>query len=214
MLHLDFKLHYLEREQLSSDEIEEAGFSGDDDYEWSGTLPVEWELPILKLVRNSELESQEEEHFCYLICEVPDQEKIQILEGFAINGQEWGYLLQEIQQAVFELSGREKPLKIRFFHGLEKEFEAHFASRTVVWKNAKKTGKMNWVSFTHFASQIYSLDFDETLKTSRPDKTKAKYWLDPGEGVWYPLPAGVNRNHKNKKTVDKIIETLLRENPS
>jgi hypothetical protein len=191
-LTLSFELTYLDRELLTEEEILDEGFSGNDDFSWQGTLPDVWKdilygnLKSAKPLKVKDLE--------------PHQSFWQLdLDGqsfYPSNAEKLSYLLEEIQQAVFEKAKRELPLHLVFYKNLAGETKeitvnASFVERRVEIsrKENNETGKTSvlpWEELNFILKNTFSGEF--ILDTAFNQKPVHKgTFVNIGDGYWYEL---------------------------
>lgn len=217
--HLTFELKYLERDELDEDEIIEEGFTLNDDYYWEGSLPEAWINEIKKLLQATK-DSGDKEH-------VGNNIEIEFEAGgnknklIPANFDKWEYLLQELVQAVFELSRKENPLEIQYKEiqpgkkDLDISLIASFALRKAeVRKNAdhkEKVKELPWSSLKDLLALIYQPDYDyEQASGSKPHKP-GKY-LSTGEGLWFRFGKTITNPEKTNDVLKKIEETFKNMN--
>lgn len=167
-----FQLEYLQRESLSEEEILEEGFTGEDDFEWTGKLPEVWVQVLDGLLEETGFNAeQSEEALNHLFLEYANNGK----SGFPINFQAWEYLLEELIQAIYEMAKREHPFFLKLINtkeGLDLQLHAKFATRSFVLKGNKRP--FHWEQLKVVLGQIENLDINETPKTKAGKKG---YWL-------------------------------------
>lgn len=173
VLEADFQLEYLNRETLSPEEIEEEGFTENDDFGWKGQLDAVW-IEILSgwiSAAKTTRDSPSETTWIYL---ETDEKK-----GSLKETDEWEYRLQQIIQAIYEQSGHERPLRVKLVHRKNRvdslyELTASFARRT-----SRLNGKhLAWEDMQELLSRVFALDFkDETVSQPQHDG----FWIDAGD---------------------------------
>ncbi|MGF1636083.1 MAG: hypothetical protein ACFCUU_03350 [Cyclobacteriaceae bacterium] len=207
-LETDFRSHacainyaheYYGREELSLDEILDEGFTENDDFQWKGSIPVVWKQEILERIEKSNWRKSSKKPD-------PDQAKLE-MEIYYADGHRaikkpddvvsWEIVLQEIVQAIFEVSLKEKPLKIQYINTHTPDpsvisLEMKFAYREAILTELnpqKKTypKKLTWDQALSIIRVLYGLDFDADKATVIAIPTKPGEYIDPGEGAWYKL---------------------------
>lgn len=198
---LSYQLHYLDRQDLSEEELFEEGFTMDDDFQWEGILPINWidhlahTLSVTTLPKDQE-ESAKQEPRVYIQAQ---DKKEGSLSGVPADAGRWEYLLQELLQALFELSGYEKPLEIAYRQVKKNEpgwtvsLEASFATRAAKVSSTRdgngsaNSEAISWTEVKEIMKRIYHFEFDNTwAKPNMPNKRGQYLFL--GEGGWLPLP--------------------------
>ncbi|UTA70246.1 hypothetical protein [Emticicia sp. 21SJ11W-3] len=204
-LDLSFELSYLDRELLSEEEILDEGFSMNDDFKWQGSLPAVWKDIIygnLKSAKPLKIKDLE-----------PHQHFWQIdFEGqtfYPANADKLSYLLEEIQQAVFEKAGRELPLNLVFYKsqaGETKEIAIHasFVERTVEIRRTEnnlpeKTTYLPWEELNFILKNTFSGEFIIDLAFNKKPSHKGTF-VNIGDGYWYEVGKSMLiEPHKIKK---------------
>lgn len=180
-LDLDFKsneliikyaLEFLNREDITLEEIEEEGFSENDDFSWEGTLGKEWVDNLKDDLEQIDLEEVSEDFNIYLHVEIDND-----YSGLAVLAEDWDYRLQELIQAIYEKAGVEDKLKMKILNleGNTKEYfelEGSFVDRSGKINNKV----MDWDELHQLMSDIYTIDFDGE-STDKPSANGL--WIDP-----------------------------------
>ena len=153
---MHFELSYLDREDLSEQEILGEGFSLDDDLIWSGTLGNNWK-EVLRNFSNLEMQNEPNEQF-FLHIKIDDA-----TAGFP--NVENDIIIQELIQAAFERSGREEQLEIRF---LKSEIQ-----QVLSWDFAQRAASLDGLTFDWSLSYqlmelIYTRDFEKMKVLKQP----------------------------------------------
>ena len=153
-LELDFKLEYLDRENVSREEILAEGFSEDDDYSWNGKLGKNWCIAIESLLDVPLLDLPKDDFYVHLA--TAEQEGFPDLPG--------DVLIQELIQAVFETSGKETPLT--FFVFLKKK------QHRLSWEFASRTSyidekELKWEDSLDLMQALYGSEFDDNNVTKK-----------------------------------------------
>lgn len=222
-LQLNYQLTYTERETLTEEEILEEGFTPDDDYTWKGSLPAVW-LQALEemLVKTNKLKPSLPKDQPNLIrLQLTDAENKK-QEGIPDNLEGWEYFLQEMTQAVFEISQKEQTLVIHYREVskdgqiLDVSFKPSFSKRNLqietqqVGKKQRKTAI--WKQLKPLLKAIYLPDYDHTHAAPVPPTHPGQY-IDPGEGIWYDLKKDLSNPGKHydaisalEKEIKKLIE--------
>ncbi|MEO9872665.1 MAG: hypothetical protein ABJF63_19440, partial [Ekhidna sp.] len=106
-LFLNLDLKYLEREELTDDELRAEGFTRNDDLIWKGEVNTRW-LEDIKLLGEMKMSSEpNNENYLHI-------EKDDLILGFPSNIILANALFQELLQVVLEIAGIESPLKVVF----------------------------------------------------------------------------------------------------
>ena len=181
-----YELTYLDRENIDQEELEEEGFTGDDDLTWEGALPKTWNNTIEKLSSAKVKEKSnlhDEEDFWYI--------KTENHEGYPIHTEMFSNALQELLQAILEAKGFEAELNIslkRIDNNQTEDilFKASFLERkfTIIKKGLEQSEDFSQLNA--FLKKIYGAEF-------RPDQAAQKapkrngIFLNLGDDLWYEL---------------------------
>ncbi|GAB3509732.1 hypothetical protein [Emticicia fontis] len=191
-LSLSFELTYLDRDLLSEEEITDEGFSGNDDFSWQGTLPDVWKDILygnLKSAKPLKIKGLE-----------PHQDFWQLdLDGqtfYPSNAEKLSYIMEEIQQAVFEKAKRELPLHLIFFKnqsGETKEvtIKASFVERSVEISRkendqSEKTSFLPWEELNFILKNTFSGEFIIDTAFNQKPAHKGTF-VNIGDGYWYEV---------------------------
>jgi hypothetical protein len=205
-------LQYLDRDELDEEMILEEGFSLDDDYSWTGTLPAIWQDQLnVALAKLAVAQSEEvPEHENYLVVEVRATDGTGI-DYMPTDLSFWDYFQQEIIQAIYEVSGKERAftmeyLEIEATSELRIQIDASFAKRSfVVRLNEAVPQALDWKWTKEVMETVFKADF---LPPSVPDELprfSGKY-LTTGDGVWYEF----NETLVEPSTKSKVLPQIIR----
>lgn len=217
-----YQLTYTDRESLTEDEILEEGFTLDDDYGWEGILPEVWQQALVKMLQQTtKIDPKPTNIYPNVIrlkVQISEEETV---EGTPDNLEGWEYFLQELTQAVFELSLKERPLEVYYLENLASDqslsiaIKPSFSTRRLdveVSHNKKKQSKeLSWDQLKPLLKAIYLPDYDEEQARVQQPKKPGQY-IDPGEGKWYELYKGITNPGKQYDAVgalEKEIKKLI-----
>jgi hypothetical protein len=196
---LNFQMNYTNRGELSIEEIENEGFTENDDFKWKGKLNEVWLDQIYNLFDRSEKRKS-----------ILDQEIILKTdeEEFAPkNFKEWNLLIQDLIQAVFETSGKEQAWQMELQiikNGQHKHqlMQVFFSKRDVAFAFGSNV-KMDWAKAKKLMELIYLGEFDETkASVQKPDKEGVYLCFD--NTTWFKLGQSITNPHGNKGHVGKL----------
>jgi hypothetical protein len=199
ILNIDFKMQYTNREELDEEEILNEGFSLNDDFEWAGIVDNVWADELENLLSRTD-----KRH-------IPTDEDIIITESersFAPhNYKDWNFLLQDLIQAVFETSGKEKPWQmdlvvIKKENRNIQQMKVLFAKREIDFAFGSNI-KMDWQRSKKFMEQIYLGEFDEA-KASEKKPDREGVYISFDENMWYQLGKAITGPNGNKSYLNKL----------
>jgi len=186
------QLTYTYRDELDADEIEAEGFTNDDDYRWEGNLEGVWQEEVEKILGKTQLSDNiiHDEEIDFLTL---SWQKDVLLRGQPKNTSEWQFLAQELVQAIYETSEKERPFKIQIsditsYELREATLTASFRNRTAQVKRVVD-GKSSlrffaWQDLPSLMETLYAVDwFAENAAAQKPKKNGL--YLNPGDGLWY-----------------------------
>lgn len=174
-VHVDFKLTYLDREDLSEDEIIAEGYTLNDDVSWQGEIGEKWITPLNQVIKYDY--TDEPKAFDYLHVKVDDTAL-----GYPNQIAEGVILVQELMQAAFEGGKIERTLLIEIMSDAQ-------TRDTIEWIFLTRVIKVNGIESTHWnvgqdlLRFIYQTDF-EFAKTV---KTPQSNCVNIGEDMWYVM---------------------------
>lgn len=218
-LGVDLVLQYLDRNELDEEMILEEGFTLDDDYSWAGTLPSVWRAELTRVLEKltPALSDQTGEQENYLVVEIQSGEGV-IITNIPTNRPEWDYFQQELIQAIYEASGKERPFEMEYReieakNELRIQVGASFTHRDFsVRLNGEKPLSLDWKWTKIVMETVFKADF---LPTPTPDESprfSGKY-LTVGDGVWYEFYESLVEPTPKSKILPQIVRLMdqLRE---
>ncbi|WP_154853334.1 hypothetical protein [Cyclobacterium xiamenense] len=190
-----FDIQYTDREELSPEEITDEGFTLADDYRYTGELPKLWENVFKKLYASSKWSNQkslgEKGGIKLLAKDIHGK----ITRDIPLNQNEWYLCCQDFIQAIYEISKKEAPLRIRFkeINSAQEvlvELLFKFSIRKVEFLVNDQPRVLDWEEGRELASLIFIPDYDYSC-ASEEDPTKAGSYLDCGDGYWHNFEQGI-----------------------
>lgn len=217
-LQVVYQLTYTERETLTEEEILEEGFTPNDDYTWKGALPAAWQQALKEMFsKTNKLKpnlSKDQPNLLRL--QITDTENKK-QEGIPDNLEGWEYFLQEMTQAIFELSKKEQPLVIRYREvdkggqTMDVTFKPSFSKRNlqieIQQKGKKHIKTAAWKQLKPLLKAIYLPDYDHTHATPSPP-TRPGRFIDPGEGIWYNLRKDLSNPGKQYNAIEAMEKEI------
>lgn len=220
-LRASLEIIYTDRDELDESEILDEGFTGDDDINWEGELPAVWIEIISKSLQKlpGKLSRDNSDH------ETDDFQELVI----SSNGKEtvvenpndlknWNYTAQEVIQAIFEASGKEKAFEMDYKRNLDDQktnlkFTASFLKRefSVVNLDTKKTKILPWENLHNFLEVIFAADFRPDLIIDNDHKRKGQF-INTGDELWYELGTSIldpNGGTKILKKIERLLEEFI-----
>lgn len=215
------EITYTDREELDESEILDEGFSGDDDINWEGELPAVWKDIISESLKklpgklSRDNSDPELDDFQELVITSAGKELVVESPKDLKN---WNYSAQEIIQAIFEASGKEKPFEMDYTRIQDKQrnnlkFSASFLKRefTVTDTANNKTRTLSWTNLHNFLEIIFGADFRPDLIADNSRKNPGHY-INTGDGLWYELGVSIldpNGGTKAVKKIEKLLEEFV-----
>ena len=218
-LSVDYHLEYTGREELSEEDVLEEGFTIDDDFHWQGTLPPVWRQALEEVIdRTPALSEQPSREYAQSLVLILQYAAAQQQRGWPHNAPEWEYCLQELIQAIYEASRRERPLEIRYLNNIgghleQVHIQASFLHRrlTVETQPGSKNRHREWQQLAPLLKAVYTLDYDpdQSLGVAKVGKMPQRpgRYLDPGEGRWYLLGQAV-KNPGNQDAIESLVSII------
>ena len=170
----DLSLEYLDRDELSEDELRAEGFTRDDDYAWKGTMHKHWIQDVESMKKMAFSDTPDPETYLHVQID-------QVDFGFPKEIARAEMLFQELLQAILEQSSIEAPLRISLMlDDSTTDIVWNFASRTLA---IDKQVSERWEIGRKLLKSIYAIDF-ESLKAN---KKAVKNSINIGDGAWYSI---------------------------
>ncbi|MFN8345503.1 MAG: hypothetical protein U0X91_10890 [Spirosomataceae bacterium] len=214
-LHGNLQLSYTHRDELDLDEIEAEGFSQNDDYQWNGSLEKVWRDELEKLAAQTRLTEtpvqEAESDLIYLQIE-PGSNESYPEKGQPKNLTDWLYLAQELVQAIYETSEKERPFELHVLDAgtqgvREAVLTASFRSRSAQVKRVI-SGKSSlrfypWQELSSLMEILYAADWLTDMASTQKPKKNGLY-VNPGDGMWYEWGKQIVEPGKSGKSLAKI----------
>jgi hypothetical protein len=215
-LNAQLKLTYTHRDELDADEIEAEGFTDNDDYQWSGDLEKVWRDELEKVLAKTRLTEnlihEEETDFLTL-----EWETDVVASGQPRNTDDWQYLAQELLQAIYETSEKERPFELHILDttsqgSREAILTASFRSRTAQIKRVVD-GKSSlrfypWQDLPSLMEVLYAGDWLADAAVAQKPKRNGLY-LNPGDGLWYEWGKQIVEPGQGGKTLPKLKSLVV-----
>lgn len=209
-LTVSFEMKYLDRDELSADEIYDEGFTEQDDYTWTGQLGGTWVDEYLKVIERTTYRKSpaKDQPLVIGINQNNHSEPAQYPSEYEM----WEYFTQELAQAVFEASGRELPLKIRFktiSKSGETEYavEGYFAQRTAKVRRLDGEIELPWHKLKSIIKTVFMPDYLPELAVDREPKKRGTF-ISMEDGVWYKVGYAVLEPSKKSSTLIRLEELI------
>ncbi|MFN3488714.1 MAG: hypothetical protein ACK4YV_06260 [Emticicia sp.] len=192
-LELSFELTYLDREDMTEDELMDEGFTSSDDFTWKGTLPKVWSDVVFGSLKSA--------NELFIKSLEPHQDFWQVdFNGksfYPKNTDAFKYLIEELQQAVYEKAGREAPLRLTFLknqsgENMEVAVSASFIERklqlirTNITDGSSETKVLAWDELNFILKNTFSGEFEAEYAHSKKPSHKGLF-LNAGDELWYEV---------------------------
>lgn len=206
-LHIDYLLKYTDRQDFSIEELEDEGFTGDDNESWTGDLHINWleTLDSLTNFSKGDKATSANESIVHI--------DGQLYETYG-NESKWDYFIQEITQAIYETATWEQALTIRFCKkdtdkAPIQKLTVSFAAKTAVVTTGDKNKTIEWNLIQQLLKLYYLQEFKEGEHTNKVPN-QAGIYSDPSDGLWYDIKnssAALNKTQKEKLL--KVLEEIF-----
>ena len=217
-LHADLKLTYLDREELDAEEIEAEGFTTNDNYAWAGELDNIWQEQAETLLKKTDLKTydNQNDNQDFIELEWPtDNEKA---VGSPQNHRDWLYLAQEMLQAIFETSGKERAFELAVLQNsddkasVEASMTASFSRRSAqirrVENGISSLRYYAWHALPELMETLYAPDYEmDNVPTQKP--THKGLFINLGDGTWYEVGKHVVEPSRQSKTLVRLRKMLF-----
>jgi len=206
-LHVDYALKYTDRQDFSIEELEDEGFTGDDNESWTGDLHINWLENLDSLTNFNKGEKATSANECIVHLDG------ELFETYG-NESKWDYFIQEITQAIYETATWEQALTIRFCKkdtdkAPIQKLTISFASKTAVLTTGDKNKTIEWNLIQQLLKLYYLQEFKEGEHTNKVPN-QAGIYSDPSDGLWYDIKnssAVLNKTQKEKLL--KVLEEIF-----
>ncbi|MDZ7935735.1 MAG: hypothetical protein U5M51_12405 [Emticicia sp.] len=192
-LELSFELTYLDRDDMTEDELMDEGFTSNDDFTWKGTLPKIWSDVVFGSLKsaNELFIKSLEPHQDFWQVDFDDK------SFYPKNTDAFKYLIEELQQAVYEKAGREAPLNLTFLknqsgENIETAVSASFIERklqlvhTNLIDGTSETKVLAWDELNFILKNTFSGEFEAEFAHSKKPLHKGLF-LNAGDELWYEV---------------------------
>ncbi|GAB3275712.1 hypothetical protein GCM10027347_49170 [Larkinella harenae] len=217
---IEITMTYTDREEMELDEIVGEGFTGDDDYHWSGYLPAVWQQTLENLVRKTRLKPFDEDKLSdnqdYFLVTI--ETKTQGSQSGAPSlPADWQFLSQELIQAVYEVSGKEKPFELTYVDinsGIRSEVQlkASFSRREIGLElrknNQNRSVTLPWKELKAMMEVVYGVEYNrEEALPNLPRKTGQ--YVNLGTPEWYEVGTSVIGEEEAVGKLRKLFTRLM-----
>lgn len=216
-----YNIQYLHREELTEEEILEEGYTLNDDWQWQGNLPQNWQTAIFEQIqkqswpRKPEKAHEEEAHLDITLLGHDGQT---LFEGRPADPAVWEFFIQELIQAIYELAEKEAPFQLHYIEissthpSLQIHLEASFAQRTIKAKKQEEGEpeeqiQPDWKELKNIMKITFLPDYDYEKAREQEPKKRGKY-LNTGEGLWFKFEESLLEPGKKSKTLDQVERML------
>lgn len=185
-IEVDFSQTYLQRDELEEEDILEEGFTPDDDIQWNGTLNNEWKKAFEQIwekrTKPKNLSSSAHDFF-----ELMDEEE----KSAPKNPADAKRFLEQMQQAIFEMDGREAALNIAVKEiGNDGErstiLTASFKNRSYTQTINNQPVEQPWNQLDEHLKLIFAGDFVYE-KASNKVPSKRGLYVNMGDDWWFEV---------------------------
>jgi hypothetical protein len=217
-LHMQFRIEYIERDELIDEEILGEGFTLNDDFSWEGSLLPVWTEELRALAAKtaftkSARPASEAENQFWLSLEYRDG-STQL--GKPKDRETWEYIAQELIQAIYETAQMEAPLKLIYLKrmkdkSVQLEMNVFFSKRSVRARMQvgalEKTRNLRWDDLNPVLKLIYAGEFLAEKAIPKEPKHPGKF-LNVGDGLWYEFGTSLQNPSGNNRYLTDIEQTL------
>ncbi|GAB3922360.1 hypothetical protein [Larkinella terrae] len=219
-LKIEVVMTYTDRDELDEEEITGEGFSINDDFDWSGKLLPVWTKTVGELIRRTQLKTFNEEKLNdnqdYFLVTI-EGEKQSKSAGTPSHPTEWQFLSQELIQATYEVSGKEKPFEVTYVvieagNRTEAHLTASFSRREVRLEarknNQSQSRTLPWKELTSMMEVFYAVDYlSEEALPDLPRKTGR--YLNLGTPEWYETGTSIIGDESAVNKLRKLLNQLV-----
>lgn len=216
-----YAIQYLHREELTEEEILDEGFTLNDNWQWQGNLPENWQQAILEQTGKQSWpqkpEKQKDDESQISIILTGKDGKV-LFKGRPADPQVWEYFNQELIQAIYELAGKEASFQLTYKEissgnpALEIQVEASFARRTITASRQEENERKikvhpDWKELKNIMKLVYLPHYDYDHAREQEPKKRGKY-INTGEGLWFKFDEGLVEPNKKSQALPRLEEML------
>lgn len=210
---VEVSIHYIDRDDFSREELLAEGLNVEDQFTWSGDLPIAWRNRLetaFLLFQSGSCNPRDEEPFITL-------EAADTTTAVPISLEQEDTLLQEFMQAILEVAGNEMPLFLGFqFMDIDGDWiriegELSFFDLKYSYRSGGENGPVRftnqWIELQELMQVLFigEFIFEKGLEDLKP---KTQFAVYPGDGKWYVAGDTWFRPSGNKAYFDLIEEKL------
>lgn len=187
---IHFKQTYLDRDDLDEEEITEEGFTLDDDVTFEGTLNTAWKDAFTLLAEKIKpcKEVNSAIHDATFI-------EIEQTKFSPSNADFFKRFIEQLQQAIFEIHGRESALNIEIRqisanNERSTKLEASFARRSYQQVINNQPVTQHWNQLDEHLKLLFSGDYYYEKATNKPPKRHGifvnlgnEWWFEVGKSL-------------------------------
>jgi hypothetical protein len=218
---VSYEVRYLHREELSEEEILDEGFTLNDDWSWTGKLPLNWKNALLNQIEKQSWPKKPEkvtEGEAGLLISLIGEEEKPLFEGKPADIAAWEYFLQELIQAIYELAQKEAPFELVYREVkkgneiYEIALKASFAER-IIWAREIQDGQEvnriqpDWKILKNLMKNIYIPDYDYESAREQAPKKRGKY-IFTGEGLWFKFGESLTEPDQKSNSLERLEASL------
>lgn len=216
-----YAIRYLQREELTEDEILDEGFTLDDDWEWKGKLPGNWRNALLEQIKKqswpTKAEKLAEGDAGLQISLLGEGDKV-LFDGKPADIASWEYFLQELIQATYEIAQKEAPFEL-VYREIKKgneiyeiRLKASFAERSMQAQELEDGQEVNniqpdWKLLKNLMKTIYIPDYDYENAREQEPKKRGQY-IFTGEGLWFKFGDSLTEPDKKSNSLERLENSL------
>ncbi len=212
-IHVKYSLTYLDRDQMEEEDILEEGFTMEDDFHWEGEIPLVWKKEINEMLKKTSWlnVAPSDGYDGDLELKIIDTSGNENHCLIPTNRVSWEYFLQEMIQAIYEVSDKELPLIIRYKEiavttrtlVLQPVFSRRILKIQLVENGNEKEMELPWDRLKQLLKAIYLPDYDHD-KAIKVEPVKNGKFLDPGEALWYKFDEGIKNPGRKSDAVARL----------
>ncbi|MDN3669971.1 hypothetical protein QWY93_11600 [Echinicola jeungdonensis] len=211
-INTQFAIQYLDRDEISEDEIIGEGFTLDDDYTFLGEVPKVWEATFKKLYTDSTWSNKKELDASGGIKILAKDVHGKMVRTIPSNQEDWHFLAQEFIQAIYEINKKEAPLTIRYrtitnTSTMDYHLTVKFSVRKVILEINGEIHEVDWEKTKELMSYIFLPDYDYS-QASEKTPTKRGQYIDCGDGLWHKFGKGVINLDDSFDAISKIKQGI------
>lgn len=193
---VSYSITYLDREEIDEEEILNEGFSLEDDFTWTGTLPNVWKKELEQFVekhKSTKIKARSNQlDTAFLVVDETVNKGIEAEETFNF--------LEKCKQAIFELEEFEAPMHLEMMRIADNlpekiEINASFVNLAVTLHKNETSKQISWNEFEEIIKDVFSGEYYYEKAANKLPRKRGLY-VNLGNEWWFEVGKSLNISPK------------------